>query len=818
MKFSFSWLKRHLITDLSLQDIATRLTQIGLEVEEIEDPRARLAAFVAGKVIECRSHPNADRLRVCTVDDGQKHWPVVCGAPNARKGMVGVFARAGSVIPVTGEVLKAAKIRGQDSRGMLCSSYEMGVDENHDTIIELPQGTAPGTPYSEIAGLDDPILTVAITPNRGDWACVHGIARDLAAARAGTLRPLSLTSPSPTGSPSVTVRLDFPEIDSPIDPSPCRFFALACVRGVRNGQSPPEIRRLLESAGLRPLSCLVDVTNFFTLDRARPLHVFDADKVCGDIVLRLAKDGERFDGLDGKSYTLEAGMTVICDDNGIISLAGIMGGMSTRCDENTTDVLVEAAVFDPRRTAVTGRKLMILSDARYRFERGIDEVATVPGLKQACAMITDLCGGQVESFFEVGDHAPPAGTIDLPEGFIKKMSAVPVPLDRQAEILTDLGFTVSKNGKDKNGSGLSAQPPTWRHDQDQPMDLVEEILRIHGYEAVPVLPVQATARPSAHPDSRRDARVRLALAMRGLNETVAYSFMAEDQAAHLAPIDPRLRLANPLGEGSYMRPTAAAHLLAGCARNLARGASQVALFEIGPAYHGLAPEDQETQAVIVRCGEATGRHWLATARAVDLFDMKADALAGLEAAGVARHSVQFHDLSNDDPNAGLYHPGQRGAWVQGPRVLARFGMAHPAVAAGCGLEAPAGLCEILLDTLTPRARKGFAPYRPSSLQPVARDYAFIVPTAVVIEDLLRCVRAALKPTKDLTIDLAIESIAVFDIYEGAPLADGEKSVALTVTYQPTHQALTESQLQNLEQAISSRAHKDLGARLRDGGR
>jgi phenylalanyl-tRNA synthetase beta chain len=647
MKFTLSWLETHLDTHLSAAQIAGKVTAIGLELESLTNPAKALAPFKVAYVVEAKQHPDADRLRVCMVDTGTEKIQVVCGAPNARTGMKGVFAPAGVVVPGTGLLLKAGQIRGQASNGMLVSMREMGLGEDHDGIIVMPADAPVGTPFAELLGLDDPLFDIAVTPNRADCLGVRGIARDLAAAGAGTLKPWN--SANPAGIYKTPISIDLSGLGQS---GACPAFVGRHFRGLKNGPSPKWLQDRLTSVGLRPISALVDITNFFTLDLNRPLHVFDAKKLKGNLHLKPAIGGESFEALDKKSYTMAGGETLICDESGFVSLAGVIGGTSTGCDFDTTEVFLEVALFDPIRVATTGRHHQILSDARYRFERGLDPEFVVEGMRAASRMILDLCGGEASDPILAGAIPETTRTYTLRASRVMALGGIDVPPARQKAILESLGFKTAAKGAD-----LDVTPPSWRADVAGEADLVEEICRISGYDSIPpvTLPREGAMTPLAlTPAQRRVRDAKRILAGLGLNEAVTFSFMRKDRASVFATLKPELELANPISADlDYMRPSIVPNLASAAGRNAARGLADCALFEAGPIFGGIAETDQRIVASVLRSGVASPRHWGQASRAVDAFDAKADALDLLRGLGL---SVENVAVAREAP--AWFHPGR----------------------------------------------------------------------------------------------------------------------------------------------------------------
>jgi phenylalanyl-tRNA synthetase beta chain len=804
MKFTLSWLKQHLETDAALPAITDTLTMIGLEVERIEDKGKALAPFIIARVVSAEPHPNADRLRVCMVDTGTGDpVQVVCGAPNARAGMKGVFVAPGAFIPGKNMTLGIGTIRGVESRGMLCSEFELLLSDDHDGIIELPSEAPVGAPYAPWAGLDDPVIEINLTPNRPDCTGVHGIARDLAAADIGTLKestikPIKGEFPCP-----VAVKLDFGAT-----PALCRGFALRLVKGVRNGPSPDWLARRLTAIGLRPINTLVDITNFITFDRGRPLHVFDAAKVKGNLTVRRGRAGESLTALDGKTYRLDDSMCVIADDAGPESLAGIIGGETTGCSATTTDVLIESAVWDELNIAQTGRKLAISSDARYRFERGVDPAFMVPGLELATTMVLDLCGGTPSSNVITEQPHSPDRIIDFPLDTVMRLAGVEVALPELRRVLARLGFFVAGQTK-----SVKIAPPSWRPDVHGKPDIVEEVLRIIGVDRIPSTPFdrgETPRKPVLTLLQLRTRKAKRSLATRGLVEAVTWSFIAKQQAELFGGGGLELALANPIAADlSDMRPSLVPGLIAAAQRNADRGIADVALFEVGQIFRGDQPADQMTAAAGVRRASAkasgSGRHWSGTAGAVDAFDVKADALATLAAAGAPMGALQ---IAPGGP--AWLHPGRCGTIQIGPHnVLGHFGELHPRALEALRAEGPLVGFEVILERIPePKAKATRA--KPvldlSPLQPVERDFAFLVDRGVKAADI---VRAALSADRKL-----IEAVSVFDLYEGEGIEAGKKSIAIAVTLQPRDKTMTDEEIEAVAAKIVAEVAKRTGGALR----
>jgi len=804
MKLTLSWLKDHLDTGASLAEVCETLTRIGLEVESVHDPAAQLRAFTIARIVEAKPHPNADRLRVCMVDTGQgAPVQVVCGAPNARTGLKGVFSAPGTYIPGKKITLGTGVIRGVESLGMMCSFEELELATESDGIIELPEDAPVGAVYAQWAGLDDPIIEINLTPNRPDAAGVAGIARDLAAAGLGKLRTPDVLPAEGKFACPVAVRLEFGADDAHLAP----FFGLRLVRGVRNGPSPAWLQERLRSIGLRPINALVDITNFITFDRARPLHVFDAKKVKGNLVVRRARAGEELLALDGKTYALDEGMVVICDDNGPESLAGVMGGEASGCDESTTDVLIETALWDPHNIAQTGRKLGIVTDARYRFERGVDPGFALPGLELATKMVLDLCGGEPSELAIAGAVPREARVVTFPWRETKRLTGVDVEQAEATMYLERLGFMVEAAD---GAEAARVTAPSWRPDIEGKADLVEEIVRIKGVDRIDHAPLpraEGVAAPVLTLLQKRARAARRALAAQGLVEAVTWSFVSKAQAQTFGGGDASLALANPIaGDLSDMRPSLLPGLVAGAGRNAARGYGDSALFEVGQVFLDADERGQKIAAAGLRRGlVGLGRHWSAPARAAGVFDAKADAFALLQSLGVATGGLQIVAGA-----PGWWHPGRSATLQFGPKaVVGHFGELHPRALAELDVEGPVAAFEIILDALpAPKAKptKTKPKLELSDLQPLARDFAFLVDRGTPAGALVKAVQGA-----DRAL---IADVRVFDVYEGKGVPDGRKSVAVAVTLQPREKTLTDAEIEAVAQKIVAEAAKKTGATLR----
>ena len=782
MKFSLDWLKQHLETNASAQEIADKLTAIGLEVEEVSNPAEALAPFRVAKVLTAEKHPQADKLQLLTVDAGEGPVQVVCGAPNAHAGMLGVFGPPGAYIPGSDMTLGVRAVRGVESFGMMCSSRELELGDDHSGIIELPADAPVGAAFTAYAGLDDPVFDVNVTPNRQDCMGVRGIARDLAAAGVGTLKPLAVPQIEGSFPCPVPIRID--------DPDGCPAFFGRAVRGVKNGASPEWMQRRLKAAGQRPISALVDITNYVMLEHGRPAHAYDIAKLAGGLTARAAKPSEKVLALNEKEYELQPFMTVIADEKQVHDIGGIMGGEDSGVSADTTDVMLEVAYFTPERIARTGQALGLTSDARSRFERGVDPAFLDDGLAILTGLIIDICGGEPSAALNVGKPPAEKRTITFDFGRTKALGGIDVPEKRQREILESLGFELDGN---------KVTIPTWRRDVDGPADLVEEVARITGYDQVPSTPLDrapGVAKPTATRSQLMERRVRRTAAARGLDEAVTWSFISEAEAALFGGGE--WRLANPISEDmKVMRPSLFPGLIGATRRNMDRGASSVRLFEIGRRYLG---DKEHPTLAFVLAGDRSPRSWQAgKAQAFDTFDAKAEVLALLDSAGAPVGNLQVF------PDAGpTWHPGRSAKLGLGPKtIVAAFGELHPGLAKS--LDAPAGAiaAELYFDAIPEPRSNGHArsQYTPPALQAVTRDFAFVVPAEVAAENLIRAIRGA-----DKTV---ITAVRLFDRFEST---DG-LSLAFEVTLQPNEKSFTEAEIGEISKRIVAAAEK-LGARLR----
>ncbi len=805
MKFTLSWLKEHLETEAPLDEIVAALTDLGLEVEEVSDPAATLGAFRIARVIEAAQHPDADRLRLCRVETfpqgpgaPSEVVQVVCGAPNARTGMIGVFAPVGTHIPGTGVDLKPGVIRGVESNGMLCSERELMISDDHEGIIELPGDAPLGQRYIDYAGLNDPMIYIKVTPNRPDALGVRGVARDLAARGLGRLKRNVIdlvpgAFPCPVG---VT-------IEPALKERGCPLFMGRLIRGVKNGPSPDWMQRRLRAIGLRPISALVDITNYVTFDRNRPLHVFDADRMQGGLRIHAAEGGEELLALDGKTHVFGPGQMVISDDTGPESIAGIMGGEATGCTGNTVNVFLEAAYWDPISIATTGRALRIESDARYRFERGVDPAFTGPGLELATQLILDLCGGEPSEVVSDGEVPDTARSYAFDPGRVRALVGLDIPEEAQRDTLEALGFRLTET---------HATPPSWRPDILGEADLVEEVARIASLSRLKGRPMAraevGVPRPVLTPAQRREAAARRCMAALGYNECITYSFIDAAAAALFGGGQEAVRLDNPISsEMTHLRPDLLPGLLAAAARNQARGFADLALFEVGPVFAGGEPGEEALQVAGLLVGATAPRDPHGSRRAVDVFDARADAEAVLAALG-APARVQ---VAREAP--GWFHPGRSGRLALGPKLtLASFGEVHPRVLRALGVKGPAmAFTAVPASVPQPRTRNTTRPALVlSDYQAVERDFAFVLDARVEAQAVVTAAQAADKAL--------IERVSVFDEFAGpraeAAMGEGRKSLAITVRLQPTKGTLTEADIEAVSAKVIDKVTATTGGVLR----
>jgi phenylalanyl-tRNA synthetase beta chain len=787
MKFTLSWLKDHLETAASLEQISEKLTSLGLEVEDIADNGAALRPFIVGEITAAEQHPNADRLRVCTVDTGSSTLQIVCGAPNARAGIKVALSRPGDVIPVTGQALKAGVIRNVESQGMMLSEREMNLPETIDGIIELPIDAPVGGSVVEALGLGDPIIEINLTPNRADCAGVRGIARDLAASGLGNLKPVPFEPvPGAFASPLTIAIAEEARRD-------CPWFMGRVIRGVKNGPSPAWLQERLRAIGLRSISALVDITNYFTFDLGRPLHVFDAAKVSGGLTIRHASEGESIEALNGKTYPLKPDYLVIADDNHVESIAGVMGGIASGCSADTTEVFLEVAYFRPGTVAATGRDLQLPSDARYRFERGVDPAFLPAATELATRMIIELCGGEASEILSAGAEPIWQRRLTLRQERCATLGGVDLPLPRQIQLLEAIGCRFENT---------DIIPPSWRADIEGEADLVEEVLRLNGFDQIPALPLPrmvTITKPAVTPTQKRTMLAKRSLAARGLHEAVTFSFMSSTVAKAFAAQPAALHLLNPISSDlDVMRGSILPNLLQAAARNADRGQKNAALFEIGPIYGEMG---QQIVAALVRTGE-TGLDWAAPAKPVSVFDAKADVLGLLASLGAPVDSLVLGKAP------AWYHPGRSGSLSLGNRIIAQFGEVHPTVLAALSSPQTAVGAEIFLDNLPEPKRKGTEKplLQLAAFQPVERDFAFVVQAETPADSVLKAVRGADKRL--------IAGVALFDVYQGQGIEPEQKSLAVRVTLQPTEQTLTDEEIEAVSQRIIAAVGEATGGMLR----
>jgi len=800
MKFTWSWLQDHLETQHDLATICEALVMLGLEVEGVDDPASRLGAFRVAEILSARPHPQADRLQLCEVDDGSQTLQIVCGAPNARAGLKTVLAPVGTYVPGADITIKQGKIRGELSNGMLCSEAELGLSDEADGIIELDSGLKPGAGFVEASGLADPVIEIAITPNRGDCLGVRGIARDLAAAGYGELKELNLAAePGDFDSP---VSWQIAENATDLVPRVSgRLF-----EGVTNGASPDWMARRLTAVGQRPISALVDITNFVMLDLGRPLHAYDADKIAGDqLIIRRAEAGEELTALNEKTYQLGTDMLVIGDAEGADDIAGVMGGARTGVSETTSRMFLEMAVFDPISVASTGRQLNLHSDARYRFERGLDGSSPDSLAGYVARLVQQICGGKMSRLVTAGPGVAWQRQISFEPARTAALTGISVSPDEQAGILQRLGFEIDR----KKADSWQVSPPAWRNDIDGAADLVEEVVRIHGFDKLPMTALPrdfVVARPAYSGSQMRAVQLRRVLAGRGLAEAVTFSFLKTRDAALFGGGAEALQLANPISADlDCMRPSILPNLLAAAARNQNRGEANIQLFEVGPVFTGTRPEDQQTACAGILQGMIAEADWQQPARPVDLFDGKAALLACLEQLGLPAERLQITTDAED-----YWHPGQSGVLRLGKQAVASFGSLHPAICQAYDLKGPVAGFEFWLDTVPEPRAKG--PARPllalSALQAVSRDFAFVLDREVAAEAVLRAIRGADKTH--------ITSVQVFDLFEGEKLGSGKKSLAVKVWLQPEKTSFDEAALAEISRKIVAAIGKHCGGTLRNG--
>ena len=786
MKFTINWLKDYLQTDAAPDEIFKALTMAGLEVEDVENPAEKLQAFSVVKIVAAVRHPNADKLQVCQVETNQGRLEIVCGAPNARAGLTTIFAPIGTCVEALGVTLEAKPVRGIVSNGMMCSFEELGLSGDSAGIIELPDDIAVGTPAAVALGIDDITIDFEVTPNRPDWLGVNSIARELAARGLGTFKDKEIKDIAGSFKSEVKVTTET---------EACPYFAGRLIKGVKNVQSPDWLQQRLKAIGLRPINALVDITNYISYDRARPLHVYDVAKLKGNIVARAAKNGETLVALDDKTYNLTPAMCVIADDSGAIGLGGVMGGVSTGCDDATTDVFVESAYFEPLSIFQTGRATGIQSDAKYRFERGVDPAFTKKGLEFATQMILDICGGKVSEVETAGELPPPLAKIDFPVSEVKRLTGIELPTERMVEILDALGFESKVNGEGR----LLIQPPSWRADCKLPADIVEDVARIHGFDKLPMATLPPVkSRKLISSDKVAFNLGRRALAAFGYNEVVTWSFVKKEFAklfgANLE--DQSLEIANPINEDlEYMRPSALINLVAAAQKNIDKGFKRIALFEGGPIFLGNKPQDEKHVIAAITTGEQ--RHWQGTIKP-DVYSVQADMMAVLQNMGVPMGGLMLANGASHH-----FHTGRAGQLKMGPKtVVAEFGQIHPGVAKAMGITQGIFGFEIFVDNL-PKAKQKPSKAKPklelSHFMPFSRDYAFIFDKDRAVADLVRAITNA---DKNL-----IGAVNVFDVYAGEGVEDGKVSIAIEVLITPKSNTLTDADIDNLNKKILTAAAK-----------
>lgn len=794
MKFTLSWLKEHLDTNASIDEISETLTRIGLEVEEVINPASQLDGFITAKIESVEMHPDSDHLHILTVNNGSEKFQVVCGAPNVKENMIGIFAPSGTLIPLYNERLKQTKIRGVDSCGMMCSEKEMCIGEDHTGIIELPSDTPIGKSAAEILNID-PVIEVSITPNRAECLGVRGIARDLVAAGLGELKPLNISKVEAKFTNPIKVRVECP--------TECPTYTARYIRNVNNNADTPKwMKDRLNAIGIHSISPLVDITNYINYDLARPLHVFDADKLVGNIVVRMAKTGEKFIALNEKEYELSDNNLGICDNHGVQCLGGVMGGLEKGCSKDTTNVLLECALFKPECIANTGRKLQIDSDSRYRYERWVDPKSNISGSDYATAMILDICGGEASDLVIVGSEECEERVAYLRPERLETFIGMPVTAEKSMEILQNLGFTVSfENGK------IKAISPSWRGDIEGEHDLIEEIVRMIGLDEIPAVSLSTGTLPkeTLSAEQHNVVVVKHELASRGMYETVTWSFADSDVAKYFRKNQEAILLQNPIvKELDEMRPSILPNLLMAVKNNIARGYSNVALFEVGPEFYGRNPQEQITSASGVRAGLTSKKDWTGYSREYDVFDAKADALATIAAAN---GPIENPQITTDAPS--YYHPGRSGAIRLGKNVLAYFGEIHPSILKTLDIKTRVVAFEVNLNNIPlPRGAKGKARKKLelSQFQPVDKDLAFVVDKNV---SAISIISAAKNADRNHITD-----VRVFDVYEGEHLPEGKKSVAIGLTFQPIEQTFTDKDIENLMNKVIVEVGKKTGGELR----
>ncbi len=798
MKFTLNWLKDYLETDASLEEILAKLNAIGLEVDTVTNPAEKLGSFTVAEVVDAVKHPDADKLKVCTVNTGSETITVVCGAPNARKDMKVVLGRPGDYVPGLDVTLALRKVRGVESNGMMCSAAELELGEDHDGILDLPADAPVGASYVDYAGLNDPVIDIEITPNRQDCLGVYGIARDLAAAGLGTLKALSVDKVAGSFDSDVSVSIDLPEDAE----GACSYFAGRKFTGVKNAASPQWLQDRLKAIGLRPISALVDVTNYISYDLGRPLHVYDAAKLKGNLKARLAAKGETFLALDDKEYRANGSECVIADDTAVLGFGGVIGGEDSGCTLETTELVLEVALFDPVRTAFTGRDHGINTDARYRFERGVDSLFVGDAVEIATKMILDLCGGEASHVFSAGDTPVWDRTVPFRSERVKTLGGVDLPAADSVKILEKLGFGVE--GSDP----YTIAVPSWRCDVVGEPDIVEEVLRIYGYDHIPSVQLPPTNHKAGTTLSNRQKRARSAkrkLASVGMHEAITWSFMFNEHAKLFGGGQDCLMVDNPISsELNCMRPSMLGNLMQAAQRNKARGASGVALFEVGQVFKDDTEKGQLLVATGLRSGVLNDRHWAQASEAVSVFDAKRDAIAALDAVGAPTANLQVFAEAPD-----YFHPGRSGTLRLGPKnILANFGELHPKVLKALDVDGPIVGFEVFLDKVPAKRGKSAAKgaLEISNLQSVERDFAFLIDADVEVAKLVRAVQGADKAF--------IKKVNVFDVYEGKGVPEGQKSIAVSIALEPKGETFADKDIEAIATKVVSAAEKAVNAILR----
>jgi len=801
LKFTLSWLEEYidLKSNININDILSGLTNLGLEVEKINNPSDKLKKFIVSEIVDVKSHPNADRLSICKVNIGDHEVEVVCGAKNVKKNLKVVFAPIGSTIPVSGMVLKKKEIRGFTGEGMLCSGEELGFEETSDGILELPPNIKVGTFLSDLNDYNDISIEIGLTPNRGDCASVKGVARELAAIGLGVLKQKKVKNIKDSIKSPIRWKLDLDKKNK----IACKYVSGRYFKGLKNKESPDWLKKRLVSIGLRPISCLVDLTNFFTFDLGRPLHVFDAKKIKGDLTIRMAKNKEKIEALDGKSYKLNDDILIIADEKNVVSIAGVIGGEDTSCDFNTTEMFLESAIFDPIYVSNSGRKLNILSDARYRFERGIDPAEVETGLNVMTNLVLDLCGGSVSEIVRSGSSEIHKILIDYDYDKVNRYSGLDISNSKQKELFLKLGFNVLEN---KNF--CKVEVPSWRNDINSEIDLVEEIIRLNGYDKIKesVLPNYNSNKPVLNIKEQRNRSIRNSLIKRGLYESVTFSFLSKKDIKLYNKNDNYIEIDNPISEDlSVMRNSLLPNLVNNFFNNINKGLKNIGLFEVGSIYLGENYSDQYNSAAGIRGGIAGSRHWTEKTRNVDMYDVKKDLFLALSALGINLDNIS---LIQNAPSQ--YHPGRSGIVNLGKETLGYFGELHPNFTKKYGMRIMA--FEIFPDnlphTFKPKSNKNYKKY---NLMPIKRDFSFYIKSGTLSNQIERTIRKTLK--NQSLIDLI--EINIFDLYENKNLSEAKTSIALEIVMQPVEKTLNDDEINAISDSIIKNIKEDTNAILKD---